>query len=220
MRRLPALSNILASSLLAVLFATGCASRNFDQPITRYHEDGRAKPIVAIPVMIDTTSFDASWSIAEELTESIAQSISRTGQIYMQSQDNFSISDNPFGHDLSWVKQDFENQEFAVFLELVEHELVPAKKSKNLSPREMAANLNMGVRIRIVDLRGHSEKVILQELVRESYYVPKSLVPIDYQTVSWGTEEYRKSPMGVAHSRIAQEIASRVSDYILLAKSR
>ncbi len=211
----------LLTSLLASVLAAGCCCKDKnDQTATRYHEDGRAKPIAALPAMIDTTLFDAPWSIAEELTASIVQSISGRDTIYIQSQDDFAIAENPFGSDLSWMKREFQNQEFAVFLELAEHELVPSVKLKNVHPQEIAHNLNMGIRIRVIDLRGSAPKIVLQEMVRNSYYIPKTLLPTDYNIISWGSEEYKKTPMGIAHSQIAQEIAARINDYILLAKSR
>ena len=57
-------------------------------------------------------------------------------------------------------------------------------------------------------------------MIRDSYFVPKTLIPTDYSVQSWGTEGFRKSPMGIAHAQLIQEIASRITDYILLAKSR
>lgn len=212
---------LLTSLLASVLVVAGCCCKSKgDQTATRYHEDGRAKPIAAVAAMIDTTSFDAPWSIAEELTSSIVQSISGWNAIYIQSQDDFAIAENPFDNDLSWMKREFQNQEFAVFLELAEHELVPSTKQKHTHPQDTAHNLNMGIRIRVVDLRGSAPKIVLQEMVRDSYYIPKTLLPTDYNTTSWGSEEYRKTPMGIAHAQIAQEIATRINDYILLAKSR
>ena len=203
---------------LLTLLVAGCCNRYKNDTATRYHEDGRAKPVAAMPAMIDTTSFDLPWSISEELTSSIVQMVGKGGQIYIQSQDDFAIAANPFTGDLSWMKREFLNQEFAVFLELAEHELVPS--SKTGSDIGISNNLNMGVRVRVIDLRGAEPKVVLQEMVRESYYIPKTLFPVDYDTVSWGTEDYKKTPMGVAHHQIAQEVAARISEYILLAKSR
>jgi hypothetical protein len=126
----------------------------------------------------------------------------------------FSLSpftDNPFGGDLSWMKREFQNEEFVAFLELVEHEFVPVKTSNNL---------NMAVRLRVVDLRPAQPKIVLQETIRDSYFVPNTLIPNDYSVEVWGTDAYKKSPMGIAHSMLVQEIASRISDYVLLAKSR
>jgi hypothetical protein len=203
---------------LLTLFAAGCCSRCKNDTATRYHEDGRMKPIVAMPAMIDTTSFDVPWSISDELTSQIVQLISKKGQIFIQSRDDFAIASNPFIGDLSWMRQEFENQEFAVFLELAEHELVPVEKGA--AGLDTSNNLNIGIRVRVLDLRGASPKVVLQEMVRESYYIPKTLFPVDYNSVTWGSSDYQKSSMGIAHAQIAQEVASRVSEYILLAKSR
>ena len=202
---------------MLALFAAGCCSRCKDETSTRYHEDGRAKPVAAMPAMIDTTSFDVPWSLSDELTSSIARMIANGGQIFIQSQDDFAIASYPFSGDLSWMKREFQNQEFGVFLELAEHELVPSSKNSNLENSNL---LNMGIRIRVIDLRGPQPKIVLQEMVRESYYIPKTLLPVDYQIIAWGTEEYKKSPLGTAHSQIAQEVAARISEYILLAKSR
>jgi len=203
--------------LLLVLFAAGCCSRCKDTTSSRYHDDGMAKPVAALPLMIDTTSFDAPWSIAEEITSTVAKTISKAGRIFIQSQDDFAICSNPFTGDLSWMKREFQNQEFAIFLELAEHDLVPSKPN---AEREVSNQLNLGVRVRVVDLRPAEPKVVLQELVRDSYFIPKTLFPVDYDVVTWGTEEYGKTPMGIAHARIASEISVRVSEYILLAKSR
>jgi hypothetical protein len=78
----------------------------------------------------------------------------------------------------------------------------------------------MGIRLRVIDLRGNAPKVVLQEMIRDSYFVPKTLIPTDYSVEVWGTDNFRKSPMGIAHAQLVQEVATRITDYILLAKSR
>jgi hypothetical protein len=212
----------IATALALGLIAASCNHSGIE--LTRYHEDGRAKPVVAVASMIDTTSFDMPWSISEELTNMITRQIAQSKTIYVNLKDDFSFSENPFGADLSWVKREFPNQEFVVFLELVEHEAVPAvegkKVPKNVSPCEFSTNLKMAVRVRVVDARPSSPKVVLQEIVRDTYFIPKSILPTDYSQVVWGTPEYVNSPMGIAHRQLTDQIVSRVSDYILLAKSR
>ncbi|HSX26909.1 MAG TPA: CT253 family lipoprotein [Chlamydiales bacterium] len=209
----------LSAVMLSVL-AVSC-NRSGDE-VSRFHEDGRAKPAVAVASMIDTTSFDAPWSLSEELTTMISNQLSLGGLIYVQSQEELPFSENPFsGGDLSWMKREFQGKEFVIFLELVEHEAVPASKTKNIvTPHEVSTNLNMAIRLRVVDLRNETPKIVLQEMIRDSYFIPKTLIPTDYSRVVWGTEDYRKSPMGIAHAQIVQEITTRISDYILLAKSR
>ena len=209
------------STIILGMLAIGCCCRNNDE-VSRYHEDGRAKPIVAVASMIDTTSFDANWSLSEEITSMLVNQISQRNEIYVQTQEEFPFSENPFGNvDLSWMKREFLDREFVVFLELVEHEVAPVTKSKKNAPaHELSSNLNMAVRLRVVDLRGATPKIVLQEMVRDSYFIPKTLLPTDYSTVVWGSDDYPVSPMGIAHAQLVQEITNRVSDYILLAKSR
>ena len=207
-------------TFIALCFlAASCGGNN--DTMTRYHEDGRAKPIVAVASMIDTTSFDAPWSISEELTSMVVDRIGKGNQIFIETIEDCPFVENPFGNDLSWIKREFPSHEFVVFLELVEHETTPATKTKKtFSPQEISLNLNMAVRIRVLDLRGSTPEIVLQETVRDSYFIPKTLFPTDYRVTTWGTEGYPKSPMGIAHSQLTQEIVHRLSDYILLAKSR
>ncbi len=211
------------STLSLALFAVAC-SNNTNQEMSLYHEDGRAKPAVAVASMIDTTTFDCAWSLSEEITSMVVNKIADSGKIFVQSSVDSPFAENPFGNDLAWMKREFQNQEFVVFLELVEHNTTPVlrgKKAQNsVSTQEMASNLNMAVRVRVMDLRGHTPKIVLQEMVRDSYYVPKTLIPVNYNEIVWGSDEYQSTPMGIAHRQLTQEIVARVSDYVLLAKSR
>ena len=210
------------TALMSLMIGLSVASCNrcCDETATRFHDDGRAKPVVAITSMIDTTSFDAPWSLSEEFTSLVFNQVSSSGEIYIQTHEEFPPSENPFNADISWMKKEFPSQEFAVFLELVEHDIVPVTKGrKSFNQYEASTNLEMAVRIRVIDLRGAQPKIVLQEMVRDSYFVPKTILPTDYSISGWGTSEYRKTPMGIAHAQLAQEIANRVSEYILLAKS-
>ena len=148
MRHIPAIFIALA--------AFSCNRSQTDE-MSRFHEDGRAKPSVAIASLLDTTSFDGSWSLSEELTQGVMDLVSGTGQIYVHSQQESPFTDNPFGTELSWMKREFQGEEFVAFLELVEHEFAPVK-AKGVHPQEASSNLNMGVRLRVVDLRGESPK--------------------------------------------------------------
>jgi hypothetical protein len=210
------------STLSLALLAVACSTKN--QEMSLFHEDGRAKPAVAVASMIDTTTFDCAWSLSEEITSMIVNKIADSGKIFVQSSVDSPFAENPFGSDLAWMKREFQNQEFVVFLELVEHSTTPVlrgKKTQNTqSAQELASNLNMSVRIRVMDLRGATPKIVLQEMVRDSYYIPKSLIPTNYNEVVWGSPEYHITPMSIAHRQLTQEIVSRVSDYVLLAKSR
>lgn len=208
----------LLITTLGCLSLLSCSQQN--DTMTRYHENGMAKPVIAVAPMIDTTTFDAPWSVSEELTSLIVGKMASGSRVFVEAQEDDAFADNPFGGDLSWVKREFHSHEFLVFMELVEHEIVPVKGQENLPRNEVSTNLNMSVRVRVLDLRGNEPKIVLQEMVKHSYFIPKTLIPTDYTQDVWGTEAFKKSPMGIAHAQIVEEIASRANDYILLAKSK
>jgi hypothetical protein len=210
-------------SVLIGMLLTACSSDLAVHEVSLYHEDGRAKPKLSVVSMIDTTSFDCPWSLSEEMTSLVVGRLAETGKIFVQTNMEFPFTENPFGNDLSWVKREFENQEFVAFLELVEHETSPINRGKELTyytPQETATNLQMAVRVRVLDLRGSAPKIVLQEMIRDSYFVPKTLIPVDYNAVVWGSNEYQNTPFGMAHRQIVKQIAARISDYVILAKSR
>src|SRR5690606_9596020 len=127
--------------IILALAAIGC-NRSSNTEVSLFHEDGRAKPTVAIASMLDTTSFDASWSLSEELTDGIIKQVGQNGQIVVHSQEESPFTENPFSTNLGWMKREFHGHEFVAFLELVEHEFVPLK-AKTASDQEASANLNM-----------------------------------------------------------------------------
>jgi hypothetical protein len=202
---------------VAISFAS-CSKNNGEA--TRFYEDGRSKPIIAITSMTDSTSFEAPWSLSEELTSLLSNRIAETGSIFVVRKDGASYTENPFDADLTWMKREFPDHEFLVFLELVEHATVPESKGAAEVPFETSMRLKMGVRVRVIDLRSPMPRIVLQELVRDSYFIPKTDIPVDYSVITWKSDDYAKTPMGIAHARLVEEIACRVSDYVHLAKSR
>jgi len=187
--------------------------------MTRYHDDGRAKPVLAIAPVIDTTMFDLPWSLSEELTATIVQKVGKSGKIFISSREDDTYTSNPFGVQLDWMKKTFEDQEFVAFLQLVKHEAVPSREG-DISTQESSVNLEMALRLRVIDLRSAHPSIVLQETIRDNYFVPKELCPSDYNVIAWGTEDFNKSPMGIAHAQLIDQAATRISDYVLLAKSR
>lgn len=203
---------------LTILIAFGCKN---DMQTSRYYDDGRAKPVVYIPTIIDSSSFDFPWSLSEEFTSIITQKVIHKGTLHIptEPQGTFSIQDNPFGSDLSWVKKIYDPCQFVVFIELFEHDEVPIKDTEN-TLGNYASNVNMGARIRIVDIRGTHPKIVLQEAFEDSYYISKNLLKTNYNITIWGTDEYKSSPLSMAHNQFAKTITERINDYIMLAKNR
>ena len=215
-------------ALMLVLLCAGC-QKSQDQQFTRFYDDGVAKPIVAICPVIDSTSHELPWSLSEEFTQLVVDFSSHEQSLYIPSKKAYKnpprVQDNPFTGDLSWVKEQFAPHEFVVFLEVLEHSNQPVEKNAKHGPAieansSISSNLVTTFRIRIVDIRKEQPIVVLQEILHDSYYVTKSLIPIDYQEVSWGSAEYVETPLCIAHDRMARDIVERIHDYVLLAKSR
>jgi hypothetical protein len=212
--------------LSLALFATGC--HDSSQETSVLHESGAPlKPVVTVVPVIDSTKHDLSWNLSDELTNAIDYRLETNDNVYLvePAKTRASIRKlketyNPFAMDTSWVKKTFNNEEFVVFLELIDHEEVLRQDKKNLAdPQHCSADLNMSMRVRVFDLRGDQPHVILQELVRHTHFVPRQFTQVNFYQASWGEESFSISPIGLAHAEFIEEIAERIEDYILLASN-
>ncbi len=183
--------------------------------VSKFYDDGRARPVVAVTHVVDSTSYDVPWSLSDEFSQLIRDNLANNPNLYLTDQAEIdqlvSSADNPFNPDIAWMKEKFDNNEFVVFLELIKHD---DAKSSNVT------NLDMSMRVKVVDVRSKEPKILLQETVNDNYYISKGSISSDYSLTTWGSEEFENSRMGMAHKQIAKEITSRISDYISLAKSR
>ena len=182
----------VALVLSLALFTLGCNQQNSSQA-TRYHDDGRLKPIVAFVPVFDHSDNDLSWDVSEELSQTIYHRLTQKNRLYLVAPEDMRVlthkltnQQNPFGSDLGWMRKAFANQEFVVFLELVEHEEVPVQSSRSAAPEELSANLNMSVRIRVVDVRGAEPHVVLQELIHDTHSIPRQFTKENFYQVPWG----------------------------------
>ena len=217
---------LLLFSCLCLLFS--CYKNTQEEACSRYYDDGRAKPVVAIASTIDSTTYDVPWNLSEEITALIRQQIAKKRNSYLPSQEDIdrqiNFTNNPFDADISWVKNHFQNFEFLVFVELLEHKnLVDQNAEKYfLSPyyQSSSTNLISTTRIRVIDVRGKEPRIILQETIKDSYFIPKNPLHINYEKNCWGTQDYLSTPLATAHEQLTKKIAHRVEDYIMIAKSR
>jgi hypothetical protein len=212
--------SLIASS--AVLF-TGCSSDR-DSTASLY-ESSSLKPAVAIIPLIDNSNHALGWNLSDEITFTLCSKLDRQnafnlalpGKIKSQSKKMKGFN-NPFGDDLDWVKTIFHEEEFVVFLEMIEHGEVPNSTNKKAPPETLSAQLNLSVRLRIIDVRGNSPKVVLQEILQDSHFIPRQFTSYNFHQTPWNTEEFFLSPVGIAHAQLIKELKGRIEDYILLAK--
>jgi hypothetical protein len=213
---------ILSLSLMA-LIASGCGGDGSSNDQAYRQEPLKNKPVVSVVPVIDNTKNDYDWNLSDEFSSAIYYRLSQHSRLSIVDAHKVRAKtkklgerNNPFGPDISWVKSSFPGDEFVVFLELVEHEEVLNQNRKKPSdPKNCSADLNMTMRARVFDLRGSEPKVILQELVHDTHFIPRPFTRENFYQVAWGDESYSISPIGLAHAKFTKEIALRIEDYIL-----
>jgi len=212
--------------LAALLLTAGCRGQRDGDETAYQSKNLGQKPVVAIVPMMDHTLNYLPWSLSEEFTLSIRHRLQQKDFFYLVDQQSvnektkqLSNGQNPFGKDLSWMKKFFFGNEFVVFMELIEHTEVPVRAQKLGSSSNTNAELNMTIRLEIVDLRESTPRVVLQELVQESHFIPKPFTQSNFTQVAWGMDGFNVSPMGIAHAQMIKEITLRIQDYILIAKA-
>ena len=204
----------------------GC-TKNVNQQASRYHDDGRSKPIVALVPVFDRSGAQFSWSLSEEFTDHLRQRFLKQSNFYLNTPDHINSeigtlneSNNPFTRDFSWISQTFEEEEFVVFTELVEHDIHPKQQRNNfLDKLTPSCELSMTMRIRVFDLRGEKPVIVLQELVHQSHLIPKPSDQAEQNPERWKKMAFIVTPLGLAHTQFSKEVAKRIEDYILLSKS-
>jgi len=208
----------------AAFLASSCQKQNEE---TTFVPSSSSKAVVALVPVIDNSHHDLSWSLSEEFTYSIYERLAQKNQLYLiEEQKVRSVSKklpencNPFDQDLQWVKKAFSENDFVVFLELVDHQENSIRGQRKSSPRDCPAELNMSMRIRVIDIRESEPKIVLQELIQDSHHIPKQFTRYNFNQVAWGETSYSISPLGLAHAQLSKEIANRITEYILIAKNK
>ncbi len=216
--------------LILSLFLFAACSRNSEEVASRFHKDGKAKPVVALIPIFDHSDAKLPWSLTEEFTQTIEEKLSKRSKIFLVSDDavakmtaGLDERHKPFGTEVSWTKETFAGNEFVVFMELVDHEMVPITNDEFLEEEgdvKTPHELHLTMRLRIFDLRGEQPEIVLQELVQRTHHVPKWLSNVDYTKSGWGKYSFHVTPYGLAHAQFTRAITKRIESYILLAKSR
>lgn len=217
------MSRLFLSIPILALIACGCEDDNtaaaFQQTAV-YN-----KPSVAIVPVIDNTKNNFEWNLSDELSSAVYSRIGQRNHLFVTDVDkvrkklaHLGEKNNPFASDATWVKNAFHGESFVVFLELVEHDEIFQQNSRKSSDLQFCnADLNMSMRVRIFDLRGNEPKVILQEIHRDTHFVPRQFTSENFYQVAWGDPSYSVSPVGLAHASFTKDIATRIEDYILMA---
>lgn len=210
------------SALLLCLFA-GCRNQT-ETAATRSSIFLGPKPIVTIVPVFDHAKHRLPWNVSQELTTGINLCLERQNRLYLVDQgkiskivQNIEPDQNPFGEDIQWIRKTFRNEEFVAFIELFKHDEIPLNFQENVPLSQCPAELYMSARIRIFDLRGPTLKIVLSEVLNHSENIPTYFTRINHALLPPDHEDFHATPQGMAHDSFAQEIATRIEDYVLLS---
>jgi hypothetical protein len=180
------------------------------------------RPIVGVVPVIDHSHSDLNWDVSQELSTALRQRLAQKNRLYLIGKEDAAAmgkkalaSHDPFELDTDWVRKYFPQNEFVVFIELLQHNEIPILSSNNL--QDAPAELNLSARVRVFDLRGPAPRIVLQEVVEQEHHIPRQFTKANFNQVPWGDETFDVSPLGIAHDMLCKEISSRVEDYILIA---
>jgi hypothetical protein len=205
-------------SVLLLIFAVGCGPHYVDY--FPYHDNGMAKPAVAVLPIINHTDFDCAWDLSKELSDELNDALMDNAQLFIFPEQKTLAAKQRVGNvdffakDLSFAKY-FCPSEFLVVMELIEHRFAPYEPGKFTPLYPIDAHscnlvLVMKIRIRMIDLRGNTPCIVLQEIFQSNHMLPKDGDQIDYAGGDFGIKSYEKTPLSIAHQRLSVDLAKRI----------
>lgn len=188
-----------------------------------YHPTGRQKPIVAVlPIINHTSEKHLSWDLSQEFTDEVRKRVFDSTKVYLlRDGGNLELASqlncpDPKAIPANMLKT-LGAAEFVVVGELMEQKQIPysQSKSKDLNSLEVSeAVLSLALRVRVIDVRNEKPKVVLQEVLNHEHMIARAYLNADYDKMSWGTEAFERTPMGIAHNRLIRELVARVEGYV------
>ncbi len=206
------------------LLATLCAScaPNY-RDTTLFQRSGRQKAIVAVlPVIDNTEAADLSWELSREFTDEIRKRVYDSSKIYLlRDHGTREIAERLNTPNPAMIPDsrsiNLGAAEFIVVSELIDQSETPCGHSsseESFSKGEADCLLNLAMRVRVLDVRRDKPKVILQEVIDHEQFIARTFADCDYSKTPWGTEAFKRTPLGLAHNKIVRELVSRVESYI------
>ncbi len=191
-----------------------------------FQRSGGIKPIVAVlPVLTSSQNENEtclSWDLSEELTEQIRKRFCESPRIYLlEGTGTKQLAKELNNNNLKALRELYVDNvgasQFVVVTELVRQEETPCKVG-GAEAGEAGALLALDFRVRLLDVRSKNPRIVYQELLHHDHFIPRAYLYCDYEKAAWGTESFERTPLGMAHSRLAREVVARVESYIQAAR--
>ena len=210
---------------LLLLLIVGCAKPATGNDQVLFHDDGVAKPKLAVVKVIDSSAHKLEWDLDSEFTEFLLEQLYSgskfylTGDFHMLGSNQLkNLELSPYSDDMQWLLEMNSNSEFVLFTEIIDHRMtIPVKTTYN--PLTHIKTLHVSLRICVLDIRKDSPKVVLQEIIKKEYPIPFNFGSYKDEGGAIAKNTFAVSPLGLAHKHILSEAAKQIEDYILIAQS-
>ncbi|MES2344788.1 MAG: CT253 family lipoprotein [Chlamydiota bacterium] len=193
--------------LCLALVATCCNKPHVNEQ-SSYYENGTAKPVVTLVPLIDQSHHSLPWNLSDEFAHEISHHLLKRGNFFLKTPPH--IKKKRLIYDPSSVKSHFPKTEFVVFIELIQHEEIPLTHENENSPAE----LQVGLQVRVLDIRGAEPLVILEKVFTDTQYLPKHFTRYNFLPIPWGKEAYSITPFGQVHAKLARQISGCIENHI------
>jgi hypothetical protein len=193
-----------------------------------YHDDGMPKPRVAVIPLSDNTECGLGWNFTDEVTQGLYYELMNSGQLYVLSPEEIGPAWTNrdqydfFGTNCAYVK-DFCGTDFVAAIELIDHSVVPfdpctGTELVNGNIKVCTKAILMRVRIKVVDIRCQTPRVVLFEITKCLYPLNPGTPTDCVGNIAWGCPGYTKSICGMAHQRMICQIALRLEEVTRIAR--
>jgi hypothetical protein len=212
-------------SILLLLILASCGKYNASDEQVLYHDDGVAKPKLAVVKVIDTSSHSLDWNLSSEMTEFLIEQLYSGSKFYLT--DDFhligsgqlkNLELSPYSDDMRWLLEMNSSSEFILFTEVLNHH-IETPNSTSYNPISHIKTLHLSLRVCVLDLRKSKPKVILQETLEKTYSIPFAFGKFEEKGSALSKNAFALSPLGIAHKNILAEASKEIEDYILIAQS-
>ncbi|MCH9625071.1 MAG: hypothetical protein S4CHLAM123_02380 [Chlamydiales bacterium] len=219
------MKRLIFALAIAACTLSGCA-RNY-RDTTLYQLSGRQKAIVAVlPVIDRSNQTQVNWDLSREFTDEIRNKVYDSQTLYLLREGGsieiakLLSAPNPNAIP-AMAKESLGAAQFVVLSEILEQKEMPygvGSDTNHPVRGEIGSVLSLSMRVRIVDVRDATPRVILQEVLDQEYAIARPYLHCDYEKMGWGTHSFNNTPMGIAHNRLVQELVSRTEAYIEAAR--
>lgn len=208
-------------TILALVFLGSCSAPYYCD-FFPYDDDGVRKPHVALLPIQNGTSQFLPWNLPLVLNQCALYETMNHGVLYVYPLDKVeAILDtyrdvNFFTPDLAFSRL-FPGSDFIVVAEMIEHTVKPYPIGYPIllgyPPQHVHALLAMKLRVRILDVREEEPRIVLQEVISESYAVPESPDAVRDQTS--GECGFVACCYKLAYQKLMRKFVCRVEQVIL-----